>query len=70
MDSEAGATSECRTVILTERAEAYILYLNATAETETKERGEARKFLLDNFNITVGDHQHHLRSVSGDGTTA
>ena len=32
-------------------AEAYILYLNATAETETKERGEARKFLLDNFNI-------------------
>lgn len=32
-------------------AEAYILYLNATAEAETKERGEAKKFLLDDFNI-------------------
>jgi hypothetical protein len=32
-------------------AEEYILYLNATAETETKERGEARKFLRENFNI-------------------
>ncbi len=32
-------------------AESYILYLNATPEAETKERGEAKKFLLDNFNI-------------------
>jgi hypothetical protein len=32
-------------------AEAYILYLNATPETETRERGEAKKFLLENFNI-------------------
>ena len=32
-------------------AEAYILYLNATPEVETKERSEARKFLLENFNI-------------------
>ena len=32
-------------------AEAYILYLNATPEGETKERSEGKKFLLDNFNI-------------------
>jgi hypothetical protein len=32
-------------------AEAYILYLNATPEGETKERGEGKKFLWDNFNI-------------------
>ena len=32
-------------------AEAYILYLNATPEGETKERGEGKKFLSDNFNI-------------------
>jgi hypothetical protein len=32
-------------------AESYILYLNATPEGETKERGEGKKFLWDNFNI-------------------
>jgi hypothetical protein len=32
-------------------AEAYILYLNATPEGETKERGEGKRFLWDNFNI-------------------
>ena len=32
-------------------AEFFILYLNATAEAETKERSEAKKFLLDDFNI-------------------
>jgi len=32
-------------------AEAYILYLNATPEGDTKERSEGRKFLQDNFNI-------------------
>jgi len=32
-------------------AEAYILYLNATPEADTKERSEGRKFLRENFNI-------------------
>jgi hypothetical protein len=32
-------------------AEAYILYLNATPEADTKERSEGKKFLEGNFNI-------------------
>jgi hypothetical protein len=32
-------------------AESYILYLNSTAETQTAERAEARRFLLTQFNI-------------------
>lgn len=32
-------------------AESYILYLNATTQAQTQECGEARKFLLEDFNI-------------------
>jgi Skp family chaperone for outer membrane proteins len=32
-------------------AESYILYLNSTAETQTPERGEARRFLQTQFNM-------------------
>jgi hypothetical protein len=32
-------------------AESYILYLNSTPDTPTKEREEAKKFLRDQFNM-------------------
>jgi hypothetical protein len=32
-------------------AEAYILYLNSTPDSPTKEREEAKKFLRDQFNM-------------------
>ena len=35
-------------------AEAYILYLNATPDADTKERSEGKKFLEGNFNIRWG----------------
>jgi hypothetical protein len=32
-------------------AEAYILYLNSTPDTQTPERDEAKKFLREQFNM-------------------
>ena len=50
-------------------AEAYILYLNATPDGDTKERSEGRKFLAGEFQHTLGDQLSLLGIIAGQTTT-